>query len=839
LRTKKEVDSTHVMQKRAAHSMKKKRRSRSMDAYSLSGVSFQPTEDVRALLELVGEPTREPFRPDPFQLEALEALNSSDVLVCAPTGAGKTWIAVEALESHLRAGRRCWYASPLKALSNSKYEEFILRFGAQNVGILTGDRKENPNAPIIVGTTEILRNHLYEAMDLRRELNLDFVVLDEAHYLADQDRGVVWEETLIYLPSRVRILLLSATVGNPKVICQWLETIRGVPCSLVEERRRPVPLYTLFLRPDGRLMPLVGRRGLLRPVRKFIESRPARANGSRSSWSLPDIVEGLRGLDLLPAIFFLKSRAECDRAVESFPLHPAPRLGRTDPSDVLEPLLKEFPYLRNHRHMRTLLEYRVAAHHAGQLPQWKLLVERMMNAGHLDAIFSTSTVAAGVDFPARTVVLVQSDRFDGQQFTALTATEFRQMTGRAGRRGKDRVGFALIVPGPYQDLHWVARLTDSEPDPIESQIHINFSMVLNLLLSHRPEEIRELLSRSLAAFQGAKVRTSYDDQRVAASPSLNGRSAVVQMERRRVIYLKEALRPGRLFLDNEGDLYVSFGVGERAGKPICRAHKLSRRPKARKGRLVVRSIPISRIQRALETSIEVSEHMDPRELAAMVKAVIREGRLEGPAKGGGARRETEHAPAGRRSSGAQEGLWRDFLRHLEFLRESGFVDSNERLTADGRWASNLRLDHPIVVAEAIRRGVFDHVGPEVMAGLMAPFVLDRDKEVHVWARDLKEIEEAYSSMVASTFEMMERLEERGFAVPMLPFWPSAALYLWAKGVSWGRLLSTVPMDEGDMVSLILRTADHLRQVADLKSTHPRLAATAHQAIEMIQRDPVC
>ncbi|MDQ1591937.1 MAG: ATP-dependent helicase HelY, partial [Pyrinomonadaceae bacterium] len=474
---------------------------------------------VRRLLEGIGTPARGEFKPDPFQLEAFAALEHEDVLVTAPTGSGKTWIAREEIRRLLAAGKRAWYTSPLKALTNSKYQEFSEEFGAGQVGILTGDRKERADAPLIVGTTEVYRNQLFDALREGRELGTDLVIMDEAHYLADEERGHVWEEAIILTPPRVRLLLLSATVGNAEEFAAWVAEVRGVVCGVVTRPgARPVPLRAAFLYPEGQLAPLFDEAGHFNPEiagflqrasaprhssNRFGERRPP-ARGARLHMpEMPpaSLLSALDAYDLLPAIVFLPTRRRCDEAAAEA------ALGRRDTDierrEARRVLMRDFAAehaeIRKHRHWDAVLRGGVASHHAGHLPAWKLLIEKLMSAGLLDAIFATATVAAGVDFPARTVVLSNIDVRRGQGWRTLTASEFQQMTGRAGRRGRDRVGFIVAAPGTHQDPQKMAALLGASPDPLESQFRATYTTLLNLLDAYGNfAQVREIAARSFA-----------------------------------------------------------------------------------------------------------------------------------------------------------------------------------------------------------------------------------------------------------------------------------------------------------------------------------------------------
>lgn len=860
---------------------------------------------------MIGVPEKREFTPDPFQLKALSAITNSDCLVSAPTGSGKTWIAVEAIERIHKGGGRSWYASPLKALSNSKYVEFGERFGRENVGIVTGDRVENPDAPITVGTTEILRNQLYDAMYRGQDLAADLVILDEAHFLGDEERGVVWEEIIIYLPVRIPLLLLSATIGNSRQIAGWIQHLRDKKCTVIEENGRPVPLFPLFFHPTGRLIPLLGRRGPDKKVLDYLHNpkSPSIARGRR----LPpfgEIIGVLRRYNLIPAIFFLKSRSDCDNALDLCTNDGGhkrnPRL-----NSRIDELVKQYPRLERHAQLWHLRNSAVASHHSGQLPLWKLAVEDLMTRGLLDAVFATSTVAAGVNVPARSIVFLNSDRYNGFRFVPLSATELHQMTGRAGRRGMDNIGFAVAIPGPYMDVHLIASLLRSQPEDVVSQIKVDFSMVLNLLLSHDPDQIRELLFRSFASYQDQEhMDRSLENKLVKAGKALMAQlphalcgspESVLALSRKMATMRKEIrtlaeeterveinqsklsnLVPGRLFLDTRSRLYCVIRIHTRRDKTgilACRVKSRLKRKKPSKMRFFtpekvfaildkIVAIPPGEDHRALQACLAeaLSEEMPPPLQALPLgeegvdkikplkdRLLFLEGERKKLICGKCNHFNLCHGRGNRpfRSSlrdfsrlwdaanAVREHIWDDFMRHLSFLKLEGYVNADNSLTDDGIWASQLRLDQPLVIAEGLRLGIFPDSDPALLAALVATFVYDKDIEVEFdHAKTSKKLLLAFNTMKRGLSPLMERKTLHGFPVKSIPLWVAATLYAWAKGLEWERVLQIAGMNEGDLAMLISRTTDNLRQMASLTRVYPAIARTANEAITRIMREPV-
>jgi len=466
-----------------------------------------------------------PFGLDPFQLRACQALEAGNgVLVAAPTGAGKTVVGEFAVHLARREGRKCFYTTPIKALSNQKYADLVERYGPAEVGLLTGDNTVNGEAPVVVMTTEVLRNMLYAGSPTLR--GLGYVVMDEVHYLSDRFRGAVWEEVIIHLPESVRLVSLSATVSNAEEFGDWLVTVRGDTVVIVEEHR-PVPLWQHVMVGD-RLYDLFVDDAhtkvnpeLVRIARE--QDRITRAPGQRPSrggrrprriWtpSRVDVVQRLDAAGLLPAITFIFSRAGCDTAVAQC-LHAGLRLLDGAERDEVRRVAAERCADIPEEDLRVLgyhdwlagLERGVAAHHAGLLPTFKEVVEQLFERGLVKAVFATETLALGINMPARSVVLERLVKWNGETHADVTPGEYTQLTGRAGRRGIDVEGHAVVVFTPGLSPDALAGLASTRTYPLRSSFRPSYNMAVNLVGQVGRERARELLQSSFAQFQADRA----------------------------------------------------------------------------------------------------------------------------------------------------------------------------------------------------------------------------------------------------------------------------------------------------------------------------------------------
>ncbi|MGP4057009.1 DEAD/DEAH box helicase [Mycobacterium sp. 4D054] len=483
-----------------------------------------PPDSVAAFAALL------PFELDPFQRRACAALaQGHGVLVCAPTGAGKTVVGEFAVHLALAAGRKCFYTTPIKALSNQKHSDLVRRYGPERIGLLTGDQSINGDADVVVMTTEVLRNMLYA--DSPALQGLSYVVMDEVHFLADRMRGAVWEEVILHLPEDVRLVSLSATVSNAEEFGGWITEVRGDTTVVVDEHR-PVPLWQhvmvgkrlmdLF---DYRASSAAGRDLLVDPelLRHIAHRREAerladwqprgRGRGGRppSLYRTPsrvDVIGVLQHAELLPAITFIFSRAGCDAAVKQC-LRSSLRLTTNEERARIAEIVdrrtadlndSDLIVLDFHEWREGLLRG-IAAHHAGMLPTFRHTVEELFTAGLVKAVFATETLALGINMPARTVVLEKLVKYNGEQHVPLTPGEYTQLTGRAGRRGIDVEGHAVVLWNPDVDPAEVAGLASTRTFPLRSSFAPTYNMTINLVHQMGPAQAHQLLERSFAQYQ--------------------------------------------------------------------------------------------------------------------------------------------------------------------------------------------------------------------------------------------------------------------------------------------------------------------------------------------------
>ncbi|RLV48817.1 DEAD/DEAH box helicase [Nocardioides mangrovicus] len=498
------------------------------------------------------------FTLDDFQVRACHELEEGrGVLVAAPTGSGKTLVGEFAVHLALETGRKCFYTTPIKALSNQKFHDLVERYGAEQVGLLTGDNTVNGEAPVVVMTTEVLRNMLYAGSHTLD--GLAYVVMDEVHYLADRDRGAVWEEVIIHLPESVSVVSLSATVSNAEEFGEWLQTVRGATTTIVEERR-PVPLfqhvmvgrrlYDLFATefdgtgaddgPDAQVNP-----ELLRVARddwarhRMKDRRPKRGgkrpnrgpSGTRGVWTprRSDVVEQLDRAALLPAIVFIFSRVGCDAAVQQC-LEANLRLTTPAERDEIVAFVEErcadLPsddlHVLGYHDFLDGLSRGVAAHHAGMLPRFKECVEELFLRNLCRVVFATETLALGINMPARSVVIERLSKWNGETHADITPGEYTQLTGRAGRRGIDVEGHGVVLWQPGIEPKSVAGLASTRTYPLRSSFRPSYNMAVNLVHQFGRDTARELLEQSFAQFQADKAVVGLARQLRKAEEALDG-----------------------------------------------------------------------------------------------------------------------------------------------------------------------------------------------------------------------------------------------------------------------------------------------------------------------------
>jgi ATP-dependent RNA helicase HelY len=753
------------------------------------------------------------FPLDDFQIESLHCVEDGrGLLVAAPTGAGKTVVGEFAAFLALEKGKKCFYTTPIKALSNQKFAEFVAKFGENNVGLLTGDTNINSEAPILVMTTEVLRNMLYAGSSTLT--NLQSVVMDEVHYLADKFRGAVWEEVLIHLMESVQVISLSATVSNAEEFGEWLGTVRGGTDVIVSEIR-PIPLYQhvlignrlidLFKEP-GKINPelLALERESMRKV-KMPRHRRERFEESENKLSRPEVIETLDRQGLLPAITFIFSRAACDAAVKQCVFSGLRLTNTEERKEILETaarlnanLAQEDLDILGYDEWLDALERGIAAHHAGLLPSFKETVEDLFKRGLVKAVFATETLALGINMPAKTVILEKLTKWNGEAHVPITPGEYTQLTGRAGRRGIDIEGNAIVQWSPTIDSAMVAGLASTRTYPLRSSFTPTYNMAINLIHRFGRERARGSLESSFAQFQADR--------------------AVVGLVRQ---IKKNEVAIGELMADVNCHL-GDFSEYARMRSDIKEIERLLSKRDAR------RSID-QKQRRYLESEIEglrksLRSHpchsCNDRESHARIAERAERIRRESDGLRGRVENRT-HVIA------------KTFDRICDVLTHLNYIEG-EKTLEQGKILSKIYAESDLLLTEAIKRGVLNSLSAqELVAVASAVIFQSRTSENYAPKMPHNNVAQALVSLVSIWSELEEIEEKFGVKTQREPDFGFAFIsYKWAQGNSLQSVLKGSDMSVGDFVRSTKQLIDLLTQIA---GASPDLRKTCREAVARLDR----
>ncbi|MCJ7859727.1 DEAD/DEAH box helicase [Corynebacterium kalidii] len=879
-----------------------------------------------------------PFPLDEFQLTAATSVaEGRGVLVCAPTGAGKTVVGEFAVHEALRLDGTCFYTTPIKALSNQKYHDLVARYGEDRVGLLTGDVSINGDAPVVVMTTEVLRNMIYADSD--RLDTLTHVVMDEVHFLADPSRGPVWEETILNLDPAVILVSLSATVSNAEEFGAWLSTVRG-RTDLVVTTHRPVPLHQ-SMTVGSQIMPLYDdRRGADgdADVNRAVVAAATRAeeSGRRQGPKRSDVVAQMRGASMLPAIYFIFSRAGCDGAVRQLLVDRVRLTTDADRDEILatvdrgvEGIATEDLGVLGFRQWRRALGNGYGAHHAGMLPAFRHIVEDLFSRGLLKVCFATETLALGINMPARTVVLEKLVKFNGETHVDLTPGQYTQLTGRAGRRGIDTEGHALVLWSKGIDPYAVANLAQTRTYPLDSTFRPGYNMAVNLISTKGYTESHRLLDRSFAQYQAASTvveqaeRVSRRRRELArlerelatTLSSLKGArvsadEAVAYAGLRRDLALEERRAKKDSAADRQVEtsrLLSSLSVGDIIALPtgrhpqiatVARSDSDHRRPRpwiitedGWCGPVTAETfgnVPVPLGHMSLHKGVQRSPKRHSRAVASNLRRqkVDRPRVLKPKAKGGSRKaaelrdrvhvhpvhllaeredivRPAERVVAARRTLEREaeaaapetESLSRTFDRILDLLGELDYVEQDggqdgdrtgTRITAEGRRLAQVHHEADLLVAQCLRRGVWDDLDPAELAAVVSTCVFENRRETEGSHADGVPTE-ALADAVSAVFRIHGELvsDEARHRLPLtrdpdMGF--ATAVHQWAAGAPLDYCLraaeaSGATLSAGDFVRWCNRVVDLLEQI---RHTGYSLSvkASARKAVPAIRRGVV-
>ncbi len=739
------------------------------------------------------------FALDKFQMDAIDALDAGgSVLVAAPTGSGKTLIAEYAIDAAIKQKQRAFYTAPIKALSNQKFNDLVAHYGKSEVGLLTGDNSINTSAPILVMTTEVLRNMIYARSDALNRLGV--VVLDEVHFLQDAYRGPVWEEVIIHLDPTVQLVCLSATVSNATEVTEWLSTVRGRTVAIVEEKR-PVELINHFVVGDasthqvsmfetivdGQANPEVTRleqhatqsaqRGNYRSGqgsqnRQDRRNKPAAKRSRLFAPSRVEVAELLEQQDLLPAIIFIFSRNQCDEAAESC-VRARIRLTtpeqRTEISEIIDLRVANFSdddlAALSFSKFANQLESGIGAHHAGLIPAFKEIVEECFIRGLVRLVFATETLAVGLNMPARAVVIDKLTKFTGEHHQPLKASEYTQLTGRAGRRGIDTVGHALVLYNQFVSFDQVAALALSRSFRLTSAFRPTYNMAANLIQTHSRQEAHHLLNLSFAQFQSGRdvvelqariSRRSKERDRLreqATSPFGDideYRNAFeIRPNARQIIDAVDSLKPGDLILVPKAGRETKAAViataqrvngtkltliagtkavlqlqaGDFETPPIKQGHIVLPESYAFTSPKFIKEVAL-RVMRTKPNKVK-AKSTGAKNFSDLSHAVSKDPELRRRliAAKSADRIDNELASMEARIDKSVQSVSAKFDELVLLMQRRGYV-SAWNLTDQGRTLARIFHELDLVVAEALTVGLFDELDAPELASLLSTFVYE-------------------------------------------------------------------------------------------------------------------
>ena len=755
-----------------------------------------------------------PFELDDFQVAGCRSLeDGKGVLVAAPTGAGKTIVGEFAAYLAIEQGKKCFYTAPIKALSNQKYQDLKEMYGENRVGLLTGDTSINSEAPLVVMTTEVLRNMIYSNSHTLKDLG--FVVMDEVHYLADKFRGAVWEEILIHLPETIQVASLSATVSNAEEFGDWLNEVRGDTEVIVSEIR-PVPLYQhvlfgnqlldLFLS-TGKVNPEIVRleRESYRQVKvKYGASGKTHQRNWRESdkpnirvMGRSDVIEKLNREGLLPAITFIFSRNACQAAVHQC-LTAGIRLTNADERAKIREIVfratenipeEDLVVLGFHEWLEGL-ERGIAAHHAGLLPSFKETVEELFQAGLVKCVFATETLALGINMPARTVVLEKLSKWNGQSHLSISPGEFTQLTGRAGRRGIDIEGNAVILWNKDVESASVAGLASTRTYPLKSSFKPTYNMTINLISQFGAERARTSLEASFAQYQADKAVVG-----------------LAKQIRRNDSAIETLLAEMECHLGNFDEYW-------QIRADIKELEKTINKQKKAKALLIEEEIIAFRKNLRSHPCHGCSD----RETHARIAE--RAGRLRRENKGLNDRVSNRTDVIARRFD-----LVQIMLERYSYL-EAGVI------TRWGLILAKIYGETDLLIAEMIRTGAFDSLNAQEIVSVLSALVYEarRDETPKI---PHGEVQKALGELTLLWKRIHEDEKDLGLEPmrePDLGF--CMASYRWASGHSLSAILKGTELTVGDFVRSTKQIIDLLRQIA---SASPHLEKVARDALDQIDR----